>query len=128
MQKWVAVEGSLSVTFPGSNVPRLVQRTTTWAPNSTKVTSHMANPNHGHENWHHVIEGTLSVAIGVNDYNAVRCGAQIVYKEVAESIQQIQARISYDWNWELLQSNQTTFINDDKLELFSDDFFNMTEF
>ncbi|PWA81761.1 disease resistance protein (TIR-NBS-LRR class) family [Artemisia annua] len=47
LKKWVAVEGSLSVTFPGSNVPRLVQRTTTWAPNSTKVTSHMANPNHG---------------------------------------------------------------------------------
>lgn len=74
------------------------------------------------ENWFGVTEGTLVVTVGLNDYKAVRCGAHVVNIEDVESIPKIEPCISYDWNLEFIQSNQTIIIHDDKSDRFSDGF------
>ncbi|KAI3754553.1 hypothetical protein L1987_54338 [Smallanthus sonchifolius] len=64
-------------------------------------------------------EGNLFITVwyGIKEFEVVRCGAQIVYKEDVESIQQIKPYASYQWKWKLILGNHTITTNLDNFNV-----------
>ncbi|KAK9062771.1 hypothetical protein SSX86_019961 [Deinandra increscens subsp. villosa] len=58
------------------------------------------------EDWSHITEGNLVIDYFLNCPKALRCGAQVVYKEDVESIPSLS---SYYWNCTLTQRSANTF-------------------
>ncbi|KAI3725390.1 hypothetical protein L1987_65177 [Smallanthus sonchifolius] len=61
------------------------------------------------EYWSHIVEGNLVIHLDTIGGPAVRCGAQVVYKEDVESIKSVKPYISSYWNWKLKHWFQNTF-------------------
>ncbi|PWA51389.1 disease resistance protein (TIR-NBS-LRR class) family [Artemisia annua] len=62
--------------------------------------------------WSHIIEGNLVISLSCSHSQSAttRCGAQAVYKEKTDSVQQIEPSIPY-WKWKLSQRYQNIRIS-----------------